>query len=223
MKILGLAFALAAAALLTGCATCDTDHVVLISVPEQKMTVLNKGAVSAEYPVSTSKFGLGDHGNSYATPLGKLVVADKFGDGVKSGTVFKSRRPTGEIVAPNSPGRDPIVSRILWLKGLESQNHNAYARFIYIHGTTEEWRIGSPASYGCIRMKSRDVIRLYSVVGVGTRVEILNEPTEAILAATPEFKKPEEIAAKSALSKPVVSVVAVKASSRTVLAAAQLH
>lgn len=88
---------------------------------------------------------------------------------------FKSRKPTGEIVAVNAPGRDPIVTRILWLRGLERCNAHAFERMIYIHGTPEEARLGTPASYGCIRMRSRDVIRLFDVVGEGARVVISNE------------------------------------------------
>ncbi|MCB1087716.1 MAG: L,D-transpeptidase, partial [Verrucomicrobiae bacterium] len=110
--------------------------------------------------------------------LGAFQVAKKFGDQAQPGTVFKDRRPTGEIVAPNSPGRDPIVSRILWLKGLEAQNANAYGRYIYIHGTPEEQNIGMPASYGCVRMRSRDVIDLYNIVGRGARVYIVNLPLQ---------------------------------------------
>ena len=105
--------------------------------------------------------GVGDRPGSFETPLGELEVKDKFGAGQPSGMKFKSRRPTGEIVQPNAPGRDPIVSRILWLRGLEAQNRLAYGRGIYIHGTAEEWSIGTPASYGCIRMRSRDVIQLF--------------------------------------------------------------
>lgn len=89
---------------------------------------------------------------------------------------FKDRRPTGEIVRADAPGRDPIVTRILWLKGLEAQNEHAFARTIYIHGTAEEWRVGSPASYGCIRMRSRDVVRLYDLLGLGARVDITTAP-----------------------------------------------
>ena len=85
---------------------------------------------------------------------------------------FKSRRPTGEIVPVNAPGRDPIVSRILWLKGKEPQNQRAFRRYIYIHGTPEERKLGHPASYGCVRMASRDIIWLYDVVGKGARVDI---------------------------------------------------
>ena len=125
------------------------------------------------YLISTSKFGLGDQPGSKYTPLGTMRIARKIGGGAPSGAVFKSRRRTGEILRPNSPGRDPIVSRILWLKGTQRENRNAYRRFIYIHGTPEEWRIGTPASYGCIRMKSRDVIDLYRRVGVGAEVKVI--------------------------------------------------
>jgi hypothetical protein len=86
---------------------------------------------------------------------------------------FKSRRATGEIVPVDAPGRDPIVTRILWLKGLEEQNRRAYGRTIYIHGTPEERNIGRPMSYGCIRMRSRDVIDLFNTVGVGAEIEIV--------------------------------------------------
>ncbi len=92
------------------------------------------------------------------------------------GMVFKDRKPTGEILCPNTPGRDPIVTRILWLKGTESQNRNAYARYIYIHGTPEEKNLGKPKSYGCIRMSSADVAQLYERVGRGARVEIIEAP-----------------------------------------------
>ena len=88
----------------------------------------------------------------------------------------KSRRRTGEVVLANSPGRDPIVTRILWLRGLEAQNANAFGRDIYIHGTPEEWKIGSPASYGCVRMRSSDIIQLYNIVGIGAAVTIVNAP-----------------------------------------------
>jgi lipoprotein-anchoring transpeptidase ErfK/SrfK len=97
--------------------------------------------------------------------------------------VFKDRKPTGEILAPDAPGRDPIVTRILWLRGLEAQNSNAYSRYIYIHGTPEERNIGARASFGCIRMRSRDVIQLYDIVGPQARVTIVNEPLAATVPA----------------------------------------
>ena len=166
---------LSLALLFGACASRDKIHTIRVSVADEKMVVYRKGERIATYPVSTSKFGLGDRPGSRATPLGRLEIAKKIGGGQPSGMKFRSRRATGEIVRVNAPGRDPIVSRILWLKGLESQNRNAYRRTIYIHRTAEEWKIGTPASYGCVRMKSRDVIALYNTVGVGAKVEITRD------------------------------------------------
>ena len=147
------------------------------------MAVLDRGVAIATYPVSTSKFGVGDLPGTGWTPLGHLEIARKIGDAAPSGTVFKDRRRTGEIVPPDSPGRDPIVTRILWLRGREPQNANAYARYIYIHGTPEERNIGLPVSYGCIRMRSQDVIQLYDTVGRGASVSIVPTHLDTILPA----------------------------------------
>ncbi len=130
----------------------------------------------AEYPVSTSKFGLGSRRNSNATPVGLFRIKKKIGDGAPAGAVFKSRRLTGEVIAVDAPGRDPIVTRILWLDGLDAGNKNSFDRLIYIHGTPEERNIGIPASYGCIRMRSIDVISLYETVGTGAKVLIIPGP-----------------------------------------------
>lgn len=158
---------------LTGCAHADTRHELMISTKDQKMLLLEDGKPVTTYRISTSKYGLGDAIGSYATPMGRLCIYKKIGDGMPCGMVFKDRRPTGEILSPNAPGRDPIVTRILWLKGKESQNKNAYARYIYIHGTPEEKNLGKPKSYGCIRMSSADVLKLYERVGQGAEVEIV--------------------------------------------------
>ena len=164
-------------ALLVGsCAAPDTRHQIVISTREQKLALLDRGNVVTIYPVSTSKFGLGDWPGSRYTPLGRLEIAKKIGDNAPPGAVFKDRLRTGEVVLTNSPGRDPIVTRILWLRGLEAQNARAFSRNIYIHGTPEEWRIGSAASYGCVRMRSSDIIQLYNIVGVGAAVTIVNAP-----------------------------------------------
>jgi lipoprotein-anchoring transpeptidase ErfK/SrfK len=176
--------ALAALALfVSSCATPDTRHHVVISIPQQRLALLDNGALMATYPISTSKFALGDVPGSNGTPLGELEVAKKIGGSAPSGMVFKDRRPTGEILAPDAPGRDPIVTRILWLRGREAQNANAFGRYIYIHGTPEERTIGTRASFGCIRMRSQDVIQLYNIVGYRARVTILNQPLEAMLPA----------------------------------------
>jgi len=157
--------------MLAGCAG-DTHHRILISTTDQRMTVLRDNVEIAAYPVSTSKFGLGDTPGSNATPLGEFKIQKKIGGGAPAGAVFKSRRPTGEVLAVNAPGRDPIVTRILWLHGVEARNRNAFDRLIYIHGTPEERNLGLPVSYGCIRMGSRDVIELNDTVGTGARVFI---------------------------------------------------
>ncbi len=161
--------------LLAGCAG-DIHHKMIVSAADQKMLLLCDGRPMAVYPVSTSKFGLGDRPGSFATPLGALRVKRKIGDGSPAGAVFKCRRPTGEVIRVDAPGRDPIVTRILWLEGTEPRNRLAFARCIYIHGTPEERNLGNPASYGCIRMRSADIIELFNTVGIGARVFITPKP-----------------------------------------------
>jgi lipoprotein-anchoring transpeptidase ErfK/SrfK len=157
------------------------DPRIVVSVTDQKMILLRDGSVVGRFPVSTSKFGLGDSLGSYATPTGLLAVAEKIGARAVEGAVFKKRCLTGEVLAPNAPGRDPIVTRILWLRGMESQNANCFKRCIYIHGTPEERLLGQPVSWGCIRMRSRDVVKIFESVGVGTQVEILEKPIKQVL------------------------------------------
>jgi hypothetical protein len=153
----------------------DTRNKMIVSVCDQKMLLVRDGEPVKTYKISTSKFGVGDKPGSNRTPLGHLRVAKKIGCSAPHGAVFKSRKPTGEILKPNSPGRDPVVTRILWLKGLEERNQNAFKRTIYIHGTPEEKRLGQPASFGCIRMSSRDVADLYNRVGYGADVFIIRD------------------------------------------------
>ncbi len=151
----------------------EIKNEVVVSVREQKQILLQNGAKIAMYPVSTSKFGLGDARGKMTTPLGAMAVAQKIGDHAPQGAVFHNRRYTGEILPPNAPGRDPIVTRIIWLRGLQPSNSNAFARCIYIHGTAEERTIGRPVSYGCIRMTSKDVTALYSQLPVGAVVQVV--------------------------------------------------
>jgi hypothetical protein len=164
------------------CATCsavassDNDHAILVSVPDQKMMLLEHGVPVAQYPVSTSRYGVGDGFGTYTTPQGWMEVAQKIGGGAPVGAVFKNRHFTGEVVQPNAKGRDPIVTRILWLRGLQSTNRNAYSRNIYIHGTPVEKLIGRPASYGCIRMRSKDVVDLFNRIGTGAKVNVTPQP-----------------------------------------------
>src|SRR5438094_6670708 len=168
--------------LLASCTTPkDVQHHVIISVKEQKLALLDREKLVAIYPVSTSKYGFGDWPSSRCTPLGELEIAEKIGDNAPLGAVFKDRRRTGEIVLPNAPGRDPIVTRILWLRGREFQNANAFRRDIYIHGTPEERNIGLPVSYGCVRMRSEDVIKLYDIIGNRAQVTIVDAPLAGVV------------------------------------------
>ncbi|GEP45642.1 L,D-transpeptidase family protein [Brevifollis gellanilyticus] len=151
----------------------------MVSVKDQKLGLYSQGELKKQFTISTSKFGIGDQPNSYRTPLGKHEVIAKIGHGLPTGAVLKSRHWNGEVLKPNAPGRDPIVSRILWLRGMESTNRNAMNRFIYIHGTTEENRLGKPASYGCIRMGMKDVVDLFNNVGIGAKVVVTRNPLPA--------------------------------------------
>ncbi len=163
----------------------DTSHRLIISVRDQKLMLLQDGAKVATYPISTSKFGLGDFWGRMTTPLGYLAIAKKIGDNAPTGAVFHHRRFTGEILMPNAPGRDPVITRIIWLRGLEAQNAHAFRRCIYIHGTPEEKTIGRPASYGCIRMKSSDIAALYNQVPLGAIVQIVPDRLPKVPKAPP--------------------------------------
>ena len=157
----------------TACA--DTHHQIIVSIKEQKLLLATDGKVEGIYPVSTSRFGIGDRFGSFATPLGKFIVRAKIGMGLPLGSVLRSRSPTGEILRANAPGRDPIVTRILWLEGIEAGNSHAFSRGIYIHGTPQEKLLGRPASFGCIRMSSSDVAMLCEHIGTGAKVEIISD------------------------------------------------
>lgn len=171
----------------------EIKNEVVVSVKEQKLALLQNGALVKTYPVSTSKFGLGDNFGRMTTPVGAMAVAQKIGDHAPQGAVFHNRRYTGEILRPNAPGRDPIVTRIIWLRGLEASTSHAFARCIYIHGTAEERTIGRPASYGCIRMKSKDVTALYSQLPVGAVVQVVPDKLPRVPKAKKiyEYKAPD--------------------------------
>jgi lipoprotein-anchoring transpeptidase ErfK/SrfK len=193
----------------------DGPSRVIVSVKDQKLMVMANGAKLATYPVSTSKFGLGDDWGRMTTPLGFLQVAEKIGDDAPVGAVFRNRRFTGEILKPNAKGRDPVITRIIWLRGLEASNAHAFSRCIYIHGTPEEKLIGRPASYGCIRMKSRDVAKLYAQLPVGAIVEIVDgklpkipkAPRGAVFALDPPRAEPvHEVEPDGPAEKPAETV-----------------
>ena len=142
-----------------------------ISVPKQELTLKTGRKKLAAYPISTSRYGLGAREGSLKTPTGRFRIAEKIGDGMPIGTVFKSRRP---VKATKKMMRedDLVMTRILWLDGIDSGNANTYERFIYIHGTNHEGEIGQPASHGCIRMRNSDLVELFDRVGVDTPVMI---------------------------------------------------
>ena len=142
-----------------------------ISVSKQRLTLKLGRKKVGEYPVSTSRFGLGTEEGSLRTPTGRFRIAEKIGDGLPQGTVFKSRRPV-KATKKLLQTEDLIMSRILWLDGLDPGNANTHERFIYIHGTNHEESIGKPVSHGCIRMKNADLLELYKLVDVDTPVAI---------------------------------------------------
>jgi lipoprotein-anchoring transpeptidase ErfK/SrfK len=143
-----------------------------IDATRQILEVLRDGEVCKSYPVSTSKFGLGFENGSNRTPLGRFVVSEKIGAGATVGTVFKSRAPTGEIASQGGQ-EDLVLTRILWLAGLDAANANTKDRFIYIHGTNQESLLGTPASHGCVRMRNADVAECFEEIPEGTLVEIV--------------------------------------------------
>ena len=160
---------------------------MIVSVRDQRLLLVCHGKPIKSYKISTSKFGIGDRNGSYCTPLG---------DNAPAGAVFKRRQLTGEVIRPDAPGRDPIVSRILWLRGTEAANRHAFARCIYIHGTAEERCLGTPASYGCIRMGGRDVIDLYNRVGLGADVFVVNSSIASARDADADKAAAAQAAAK---------------------------
>ena len=143
-----------------------------IDATRQILEVFRKGNVCKSYPVSTSKFGLGFEPGSNKTPLGWFAVRKKIGAGVETGAVFRSREPTGEIALQGGE-EDLILTRILWLDGLEEDNANTRERYIYIHGTNQEALLGTPASHGCVRMSNADIAECFDEIPEGTPVEIV--------------------------------------------------
>ncbi len=142
-----------------------------ISIRRQRL-VLKRGRKAVRtYPISSSRFGLGSEEGSMKTPLGQFRIAEKIGQGAVPGTIFKSRIPLQRDDPPPDT-EDFVTSRILWLDGLDEDNANTRERFIYIHGTKHEDRIGTPDSHGCIRMRNEDVIELFDLVEEGTPVVI---------------------------------------------------
>ncbi len=153
----------------------ESDFTIVISVKKQKLYLLNKSELIKEFDISTSKYGVGFESESFKTPLGLHTIKKKIGDNVPLNGVFKYRRFSGDVSIPNDPlflDQDLITTRIMWLSGSEESNRLSYDRFIYIHGTPEEFTIGKPSSHGCIRMLNADIYALYEIVDQGTPVII---------------------------------------------------
>ena len=154
-----------------------------ISIPGQTLALLDeRGKDLKRYSVSTARGGPGELRDSLCTPRGRHIVRAKIGAGQLANTVFVGRRPTGEIWTPELgrkyPGRDWILTRILWLSGCEPGfnrlgNVDTMRRFIYIHGSPETVQMGTPGSIGCVRMRNADVVELFDLVPPGTEVRIL--------------------------------------------------
>jgi lipoprotein-anchoring transpeptidase ErfK/SrfK len=144
---------------------------IRVSIRDQQLTVNDNDQAIRTYPVSTSRFGIGTDKGSLKTPTGHFLVAEKIGGEMPSGTIFVGRVPLqpGEGLPATE---DFITSRILWLEGLDKHNANTRDRFIYIHGTKHEDKIGMAASHGCVRMRNADVIELFEIVDEGTPVVI---------------------------------------------------
>lgn len=159
---------------------------LVISVHDQRMTLLKGSTPVAQYLISTAKNGVGEKNDSGRTPRGRHAIMEKIGAGAPLGMVFKDRLPSGEIVAVNAPGRTQIVTRILRLQGLEGKNQTSLQRYIYIHGTPAENLLGTPASEGNIRMRSEEIIDLFWRVNERAEVMIFEEPMTVALALIAE-------------------------------------
>lgn len=155
---------------------------IQIDLPTQTLTVYDDaGAVMRSYPVSTAKNGPGERNGSFCTPRGRHVIRAKIGRGQPENTVFVRRRPTGECWSPalhsQHPGRDWMLTRILWLSGCEPGRNrlgdvDTMRRYIYIHGSPDSAEMGKPGSIGCIRMRNSDIVELFDLVPPLTEVDI---------------------------------------------------
>jgi L,D-transpeptidase YbiS len=156
---------------------------IFIYIPAQTLELLDQnGKLLRRYLISTGANGAGEENGSFCTPRGKHVIRAMIGAGLQENAVFVKRRPTGEIYSPDlgaqQPGRDWILTRILWLSGCESGYNrggscDTMRRYIYIHGTPDGTELGKPGSRGCIRMRNAELVELFNLVTVGTEVEIV--------------------------------------------------
>lgn len=157
------------------------EKIIHISIEKQRLQLLQDGTALLEYPVSTAANGPGEQRGSNCTPRGWHIIRAKVGAGCAPNTVFIKRRPTGEIYSlalrAQFPDRDWILTRILWLSGLEIGknrlgNVDTLRRYIYLHGTPDDVRMGVPGSHGCVRMRNVNIMELFDNVAAGTKVLI---------------------------------------------------
>jgi len=162
------------------------SHLLLINIKQQQLYFLStRNTSNKSYIISSALNGTGNQNGSGQTPLGAHFIREKFGDNARLGSTFKGRKETGRIAtilleANEQSTEDNITTRIMWLSGLEESynqgsNVDSYSRYIYIHGTDEEGRLGTPASHGCIRMSNNDVVELYANISLNTLVYIFEE------------------------------------------------
>ena len=144
---------------------------IKVSIASQSLRVIDNGAVLFQAPVSTAANGIGFTEGSYCTPTGRFRIRERIGEGAPIFTSFKGRLPRS--VWQGEASNDAILSRVLWLEGLDLENANTYQRYIYFHGTHAEELIGQPASHGCIRLKNRDMLTLFDLTPIGTEVNII--------------------------------------------------
>jgi len=159
-----------------------TNEVIYVSIKEQKLYYIQHDSIIKEYVISSSSYGIGSTSGSNKTPIGIHSIREKFGEKTPLNGKMTDRVFHGNIATiytdETRSKTDDVTSRILWLEGLEKGKNkgkgiDSFSRYIYIHGTSEEGRLGKPASHGCIRMKNKEVIDLYKLVEVGTLVLIL--------------------------------------------------
>ena len=155
----------------------QSARTLVVDVAKQSLRVLEGRKTVAEFPVSTSKFGLGFEEGSYKTPTGRFRIARKIGGRSPLWTIFRSRKDTGRLAAPGGD-EDLVLTRILTLDGLEKRNANSLHRFIYIHGTNQEHLIGTPASHGCVRLRNADMAALHAMVSADDPVRIVPPRTD---------------------------------------------
>lgn len=142
-----------------------------ISITLQLLTLHDGKQFS--YPISSAKNGIGSEEGSFKTPIGNFIIAEKIGENEPIFTTFVGRVAQGIWDPAINSDDDMITSRILWLDGQDTENANTKSRYIYIHGTNHEDKIGTPESCGCIRMQNKDIIKLFDKVTIGTPVKIV--------------------------------------------------